>query len=201
MKWDPAFESVSIKTTAQNGGDMMPSKSLRDELLDSVMDKYDHFEPDPIKNPDTNPVTNRSPMTQNAKKSSLKSSYESQGLDTTQLYVPKEQPRPSEKSKLVLENQPIPLDKTIPTYGRKGKKSYEEVQYNKEYQPPEFNDPGFVNKHVKFNDNESQPNIQKEKVDKPQSPRRSERIRNKSRTRWRPTKVAHALLGTMANVL
>ena len=36
----------------------MPSKALRDELLDSVMDKYDHFEPDPIENSVTNPVTN-----------------------------------------------------------------------------------------------------------------------------------------------
>src|SRR5687768_2491422 len=51
VKWNPAFDSASIKTTAQNGGDLMPSKSLRDELLDSVMDKYDHFEPDPIENP------------------------------------------------------------------------------------------------------------------------------------------------------
>ena len=100
----------------------------------------------------------------------------------------------------MLENQPIPLDETIPTCGRKGKKPYEEVQYNQEYQPPEFNDPGFVNKQVKFNDTVNQPNIQREKVDKPSSPRRSERIRNKSKTRWRPTKVAHALLGTMANV-
>ena len=116
------------------------------------------------------------------------------------MFVPKEPTKPSDKSKLVLKNQPILLDETIPTYGRKGKKSYEEVQYNQEYQPPEFNDPGFVNKYVKFNDNVSQPDIQREKGDKPPSPRRSERIKNKSRTRWRPTEVAHAMLGTMANV-
>ena len=66
----------------------MPSKSLREELLDSVMDEYDHFEPEPVKNP----VVKSPIKTQNSKKSSLKPSYENQGLDTTQLFVPKEKP-------------------------------------------------------------------------------------------------------------
>src|SRR5687768_6644614 len=51
VKWDPAFDSASIKTTAQDGeGDLMSSNTLRKELLDSAMSKYDHFEPDPIEN-------------------------------------------------------------------------------------------------------------------------------------------------------
>src|SRR5688572_33008666 len=104
VKWDPAFDSASIKTTAQNGGgDLMPSKSLRDELLDSVMDKYDHFEPDPIENP----VTSLPTKNKNAKKSFLKPTYENDGLDTTQMFVPKELPISSKNSKLILENQPI----------------------------------------------------------------------------------------------
>ena len=129
VKWDPAFSSASTKTTAQNGGDLMPSKSLRQELLDSVMDKYDHFEPDPVENPATSqsPVTNKSPKTRMTKKSSSKPTYINPGLDITEAYVPLEPPKSSENSKLVLGSQPLHLDDTIPTYGRTGKKSYKEV--------------------------------------------------------------------------
>ena len=64
MKWDPAFETVSSRSTAQNGGgDLMPSKSLRKELLDSSMDDYDLLEPDPV----GHPVTSDSLKTQNPK--------------------------------------------------------------------------------------------------------------------------------------
>ena len=116
------------------GGDLMPSKSLRQELLDSVMDKYDHFEPDPVENPVTSqsPVTKRSPKTQLTRKSSLKPTYINPGLDTDAMFVPKEPPKSNGNSKLVLDNQPIPLDETIPTYGRTVKKAYKEVQYYKE---------------------------------------------------------------------
>ena len=120
------------------------------------MDKYDHFEPDPVVNPVTSSVTSQPPKTQNTRKSSMKPVYVNEGLDTTQLYVPMDKTRSTGQMKLVLDNQPIPLDDSIPTYGRTGKKDYKEVQYNKEYQPPEFTDPGSKDKHVKFKDTVNQ---------------------------------------------
>ena len=120
----------------------MPSKSLREELLDSSMDEYDLLEPDPI----GHPVTSDSPKTQSTRKSSLKPTYENPGLDTTQMYVPVVPPKHEGNLKLVLENEPIPLDDTIPTYERTGKKAYKEVHYNKEYKPPDFTSPR--TKHV-----------------------------------------------------
>ena len=72
----------------------MPSQSLRKELLDSSMDEYDLLEPDPV----GHSITSDSPKTQSPKKTSLKPSYENPGLDTTQLYVPKEPPKLEENS-------------------------------------------------------------------------------------------------------
>ena len=178
----------------------MPSKSLREELLASVMDKYDHFEPDPIENPVINPVTSQSPKTQNTRKSSMKPVYVNEGLDTTQLYVPMDKPRSTGQMKLVLDNQPIPLDDSIPTYGRTGKKDYKEVQYNKEYQPPEFTDPGSMVKHVRFKDTVNQAETPTEKANKPTEPRRSARLKDQARTKWKPNRNAQLMLSTVANV-
>ena len=128
MKWDPAFASSPIKHTAQNGGgDQMPSKTLREDLLASSFDKYDEQEPDPVANHTNTPFKTSSL----SKKSSLKPSYENKGLDTSQLYVLKEQLESN--NKLILDNEPVTLDDTIPTYSRTGKKAYREVQYKDEY--------------------------------------------------------------------
>ena len=70
------------------GGDLIPSKPLREKLSDSSMDEYDLLEPDPV----GHSFTNDSPKTQNTQTSSLKPSYGNPGLDTTQMYVPKEPP-------------------------------------------------------------------------------------------------------------
>src|SRR6476620_9411764 len=172
----------------------MPSKSLRQELLDSVMDKYDHFEPNPVENPVTSqsPITKRSPKTQMTKKSSLKPTYINPVLDTTEAYVPLEPPKSSENSKLVLGSQPLQLDDTIPTYGRTGKKAYKEVQYDQDYQPPEFKDPGFKHRHVKFHDTMDKAEIPNERPHVVQQPRRSQKLKNHAKTKWKPTKTAQA---------
>ena len=46
VRWDPLFADTPDKTTAQCGGDTMPSSSEREELLKNSMDEYDHDEPD-----------------------------------------------------------------------------------------------------------------------------------------------------------
>ena len=48
----------------------MPSKSLREKLLDSSMDEYDLLEPDPV----GHPATSDSPKPQSSRKPSLKPS-------------------------------------------------------------------------------------------------------------------------------
>ena len=109
-------------------------------------------------------------------------------------------PRSTGQMKLVLDNQPIPLDDSIPTYGRTGKKDYKEVQYNKEYQPPEFTDPGSKDKHVMFKDTVDHVKTPTEKANKPTEPRRSARLKDQARTKWKPNRIAQLMLSTVANV-
>ena len=47
VKWDPDFIKVPFKNTAHNGGDLKPSQEDMDQLLDTVMDRYDQEEPEP----------------------------------------------------------------------------------------------------------------------------------------------------------
>ena len=173
VKWDPTFASVPIKHTAQNGGDQMPSKSLREDLLASAMDKYDHMEPDPVAT-QVLPSSTKTPIPQ---KSSLKPSYINKGLDTTQLLVPITQLEHS--SKLVLDNDSVELDESIPTYNRTGQKAYKEVQYNQEYSPSDFQSPENNQKQVTFADNTDvipDKTQDHSEVNKKKEPRRSERL-------------------------
>ena len=124
----------------------MPSKTLREDLLASALDKYDEQEPDPVANHNNTP----SKTSSLSKKSSLKPSYENKGLDTSQLYVPKEQLESN--NKLILDNEPVTLDDTIPTYSRTSKKAYREVQYKDEYIPQDFINPESAKKKVSFSD-------------------------------------------------
>ena len=170
----------------------MLSKSLRDELLATAMDDYDQLEPDPVAH--ELPMTPKNPSTRN---SILKSTYVNQGFDTSKLFVPKEQSELDNNTKLILDNAPIPIDETIPTYGRSGKKAYKEVQYNQEYHPPEFTSPGTGEKKVRFNDTDTQDEIKGDRG----APRRSLRLKEKARTKWRPTKIAQIVLSTLVTAL
>ena len=123
-------------------------------------------------------------------------------MDTSQLYVPKEQLESN--NKLILDNDPVTLDDTIPTYSRTGKKAYREVQYKDEYTPQEFISPESVKKKVTFSDQKSdfknditkvQP-IPKVQVNQSQ-PKKSERLR----TKWKPTKIAQVMFATMNALL
>ena len=168
----------------------MPSKTLREDLLASSFDKYDEMEPDPVANHTNIPSKSSS----SSKKSSLKPSYENKGLDTSQLYVPKAQLE--NNTKLVLDNDPLTLDDTIPTYSRTGKKAYREVQYKDDYTPQEFTNPENVKKKVTFSDQKNDfkndsPTVKVQ--DQSSQPRRSERLR----TKWKPTKIAKVMFATM----
>src|SRR6476620_10464492 len=57
-------------------------------------------------------------------------------------------------------------------------------------------------KHVRFN-SKDHPNINHsgERGDKGQDPRRSERLKQKAKTTWKPTKIAQVMFGTMINAL
>src|SRR5688500_13801235 len=79
---------------------------------------------------------------------------------------------------------------------RTGKRAYKEVQYNEEHQPPDFISPQGKEKHVRFNlEQGEKANDQKKEL------RRSERIRTKAKTQWKPAKVAHVMIGTIVNAL
>ena len=47
VKWDPALAEKELRHTARNGGDIMPSKALRDQQLADSMDEYDKLVPEP----------------------------------------------------------------------------------------------------------------------------------------------------------
>ena len=177
VKWDPALAPNPSKHTAQNGGDQMPSKSLKEKLLASAMDQYDQLEPEPVENPKAKVIKNS-----NMAKSSLKNTYVNPGMDTSKLFVPKDQQKLLNSTKLILDNDPVLLDDTIPTFNRTGKKAYNEIKYNQEYHPPDFTSPNAQRKHVSFKIDKGEHN---------QLPRRSERLKNK--TKWKPTKVAQTI--------
>ena len=50
-KWDPQLTKDPIKHTAHNGGDVMPTKELRKQLLDQSLDVYDELEESPKPHP------------------------------------------------------------------------------------------------------------------------------------------------------
>ena len=96
----------------------------------------------------------------NPDKPVLKPSYVNPDMDTSKLIVPKEMGRITRsKGKLILDNDPIPMDDTIPTYSKSKKKPYKKIKYQSNYTPEEY-------------DGEISP-----------KPRRSDRLKRNSSTR------------------
>jgi hypothetical protein len=91
----------------------------------------------------------------------LKPDYISIGLDSSILEQPKVNgPTTRSKGKLKLDIIVIPIDESIETFPRAKKLPYKHVKYKEKYTPPEF-------------------------TDKEQMPRRSERIKEHSKTTWK----------------
>ena len=67
----------------------------------------------------------------------LKPDYTNPGLDTSNLTAPAIGPVTRSKSKLKLANNLLPMDESIKTFTRLGKKTHKEMNYNKLCIPPE----------------------------------------------------------------
>ena len=121
VKWDPALASDEEKITATHGGDTMPEKPSVDPDIENDDDDL----PDLLPRPKS--MARRD-------QSVLKPTYENPGIDNSCLTFPKEIITRS-KGKLKLDNVPIPIDESIKTFVRDGKRPYKEVKYKSGYIP------------------------------------------------------------------
>ena len=123
VKWDPSFDDSSTKTTANNGGDIMPDNYIQEPF--EVMD-------DAVDNTILKPMINSNvPI--------IKPICTNLGLDTTNVFMPRTLgPTTRSKGKLKLDNETLPIDETIDPFTRTKKKSYEDVNYKDTYIPPDF---------------------------------------------------------------
>jgi len=90
-------------------------------------------------------------------------------MNTKTLVVPRTPIVTRSKGKLKLDNNVIPMDDTIETFVRSGKKHYKEVKYKDKYTPEEFKEPVVETKL-----------------------RRSERLRANF-TKWEPSRITKAM--------
>jgi len=125
VKWDPSFDDSSPKTTANNGGDIMPDNYIQEPF--EVMD-------DAVDNTILKPMINSNvPI--------IKPICTNLGLDTTNVFMPRTLgPTTRSKGKLKLDNETLPIDETIDSFTRTKKQSYEDVNYKDTYIPPDFED-------------------------------------------------------------
>src|SRR5688500_17275102 len=173
VKWDPSLVDNQEKTTATHGGDVIPKESPEDLDNHELEDDQQEVE------------ISQSSYMPRSNQPALKPSYENPGLDTTRLTFPKDNERITRsKGKLILDNVPIPLDPTIQTFVREGKKPYKSLNYKLDYTPKED--------HGNLPISESVPELIPRTIQRKPSPRRSKRIRRK-RTTWAPSRDTKAL--------
>ena len=140
MKWDPNFSSKPFRNTAQNGGDCMPSKEKREKMLAECMDEYDKAEKDHdghfFDAKEQIPLKTASPTPSVLKE---ENQYVDYGFDTTaDPFVPMERPDMYDgPSKLRYSNKPIEHDPDIPVHKIGGRESYNNVEYDAIFEPPD----------------------------------------------------------------
>ena len=206
VKWDPAFITAPIKHTAQNGGDIMPPKES--SILNTVMDKYDEMEADPEPDPTIDPSIQSTTLPQPI----LRNNDTHHDLDIHNLVIPKDETVfEHRKTKLCLDNVPVPMNGELPTFNRTGKLMYSDVNYSKDIAPPTFkwNQDGVKpkrSKNFKTPQRSTKSSHGQKASDKevagPGPPRRSERIKsNKARTTWKPTKIVKAMLTATLGIM
>ena len=128
VKWDPDLMDKEEKSTAIHGGDVKPIQTTGDSEI--LIDQDDSLEEEI---PSTSEVSTNEPV--------FKQDYDNKGLDTTNIYLPKETGVTTRsKGKLKLDNAIIPLNESIDTFVRKRKKSYRKVKYKGDYRPRENHD-------------------------------------------------------------
>ena len=116
------------KSTATHGGDVKPIQTTDDS---EILIEQDNFLEEEI--PSTSEVPTNEPV--------FKQDYDNQGMDTTNIYLPKETGVTTRsKGKLKLDNARIPLNESIDTFVRKKKKSFRKVKYKGDYRPRENQD-------------------------------------------------------------
>ena len=120
VKWDPSLVDVPDKETATHGNDVMPNEKevAEEETVNEPMDQED----------DT--LGEARPTVQIRERTTFKPTYENPGLDTTHLSIPREDGVTTRsKEKLILNNDPVPLDDSIESNVRSKKKLYKGIKY------------------------------------------------------------------------
>lgn len=119
IQWDPELANTTPKFTGEHGNNVMPQISLPIDIEEESKEDI----PLPAE-PKTDVAI-------------LKPDYTNPGLDTSTLTVPAIGPVTRSKSKLKLDNNLLPMDESIKTFTRLGKKTHKEMKYKKLYIPPE----------------------------------------------------------------
>ena len=84
----------------------------------------------------------------------------------------------------MLDNDPLVLDESIPTYNRTGNKLYKDIQYNEKYMPQDFTNSSHNQKHVTILDQKYDlPDKQSTDQFNKTKSKRSERLKDQSRTK------------------
>ena len=114
----------------------MPSAVHRNKLLDTSLDEYDEKEEEPSATEvfyecNANPIDKpNGPI--------LHHICDNPGLDTTQLTFPKYIEAETMGKRLKLDTEPLEMNEDIPSFPRKGKKKYAEINYKQNYKPKEY---------------------------------------------------------------
>ena len=208
VKWDPAFASIPFKNTAKIGGDIMPNKQIRMSELSEAMDPYDQDEEDPESHFFD---TNMEELTTNPDKSSILKSWnqhetrlrngptteeayqEDQGFDTNgPPFVPVEKSDSySGISMLRYSNKDIPFNPDIPTFPQRGRESYNRVQYDPIFQPPDEINPMDEEEKGRNQEKRGDTTIPEDEPVHDQAPTISELRRSKRLNKGKSTKINH----------
>src|SRR5210317_1054222 len=140
VKWDPDFVKAPFKNTAHNGGDLMPSKETRGQLLDNVLDKYDEQEPDPKGH---DPVTEwgyKRPSVPNGSSLKIKETKKDPGMNVKKPYVEYEYIDTYDGPSLLrYSSNPLPMNSSIESTKLDKKRTPRFTKYKQKYSPKETN--------------------------------------------------------------
>ena len=199
VRWDPVFATTPLRETAQNGGDILPSKAKREKLLSNSMDKYDQDEPDPEEHffdSQQEILEEDHPLVKHV----LKDTYVDPGIDPSKPpTVPiKEQDSYKGTSLLRYSNKPQPMHPDIQLPKKEKKTPQKDVKYKEEYIPPDVKSEVITQGRTtkKKTSPKGDPSTKKETP--PPQRRRSPRLHkvhaNRMSTVWKPNRPIEFLL-------
>jgi hypothetical protein len=150
VTWDPKFSTRPLKVTAKSGGDVMPPKEKRDNLLatDSLMDEYDRQEAEPEEH--FWDAINQDALLEARHRSERQSKTAVGGENVPELTGPPHdsegttmnsgEPTQNPSGLLQLDSLPLELDPKIPFKSRRKRHPYMSSDYGQRFFPLDVND-------------------------------------------------------------